>query len=439
MEVSTASFKKAETDIPAKADIRTIAGASSIGTIIEWYDFLIYGMAATLVLNKLFFPSVDPMVGTLAALGSYAVGFFARPLGGAIFGHFGDRIGRKSMLLMTMFIMGLGTVLIGCLPTYEQIGIWAPILLIALRFIQGIGLGGEWGGAALMVLEHSPPARRGFYGSLVQVGFPLGLVAATGAFALVSKMPEAEFMAWGWRVPFLLSIVLVLVGYVIRSKVEESPVFLHMKARKELSKMPVVDAVLKHPRSFFTAIGLKISEVSWVYILTVFIVLHATNNLHLPKSLILDGILYAAIVELATIPLFGLLSDKIGRRPLYILGALATMALAFPLFMLLDTKDPVLIIFTLITALSLGHGMMFAPEATYFPELFGANVRYSGASFGFQVAAAVGGGLSPILATGLMAYFGGTTGVSIMLLVLAAITLLAALSARETRHESLFK
>jgi len=437
MEISTSGDVSVASRGVKKSKIGTIAAASSIGTIIEWYDFLIYGMAAALVFNKLFFPNVSPVIGTLAALGTYAVGFFARPLGGAIFGHFGDRVGRKSMLLLTMFIMGIGTVLIGCLPTYEHIGIWAPVLLIILRFIQGVGLGGEWGGAALMVLEHAPKHRRGFYGSLVQVGFPLGLVLATGVFAIVSKLPEADFLSWGWRIPFLLSIVLVVVGYVIRSKVEESPIFLQMKAKNELSKQPVLDAILKNPRAFLTAIGLKISEVSWVYILTVFIVVHATNNLQLPKSLILDGILYAALVEVITIPLFGLLSDKVGRRPMYIWGALFTVALAFPLFTLLDTRDSAIIIGVMIVALSLGHGFMFAPEATYFPELFGANVRYSGATLGFQVAAAIGGGLSPIIATGLMAYFGGTTGVSIMLILLAAITLVAAISARETRHESL--
>ncbi|MNJ94537.1 Inner membrane metabolite transport protein YhjE [compost metagenome] len=437
MEISTSGDVSIASRGVKKSKIGTIAAASSIGTIIEWYDFLIYGMAAALVFNKLFFPNVSPVIGTLAALGTYAVGFFARPLGGAIFGHFGDRVGRKSMLLLTMFIMGIGTVLIGCLPTYEHIGIWAPVLLIVLRFIQGVGLGGEWGGAALMVLEHAPKHRRGFYGSLVQVGFPLGLVLATGVFAIVSKLPEADFLSWGWRIPFLLSIVLVVVGYVIRSKVEESPIFLQMKAKNELSKQPVLDAILKNPRAFLTAIGLKISEVSWVYILTVFIVVHATNNLQLPKSLILDGILYAALVEVITIPLFGLLSDKIGRRPMYIWGALFTLALAFPLFTLLDTKDSAIIIGVMIVALSLGHGFMFAPEATYFPELFGANVRYSGATLGFQVAAAIGGGLSPIIATGLMAYFGGTTGVSVMLILLAAVTLIAAISARETRHESL--
>lgn len=419
--------------------IRSVVFASAIGTVIEWYDFLIYGMAAALVFNKLFFPNIDPLLGTLAALGTYAVGFLARPLGGALFGHYGDRIGRKSILMLTLILMGLGTFFIGLLPTYQQVGIWAPIMLISLRFIQGIGLGGEWGGAAVMVLEHAPKHRRGFYGSLVQVGFPLGLVIATLVFSAVSKMPEEDLMSWGWRVPFLVSAVLIVVGMFIRSNVKESPVFEDMKARKQIVKSPVMEVILKHPRTFFVAIGLKISEVSWVYMLTVFMVVYATTTLKLPKSLILDAILIAAMVELITIPLFGYLSDIIGRRPLYFIGAIFTILFAFPLFWLFDLKTPEAIILTIVVAMSMGHGLMFAPEATYFPELFGANVRYSGASFGFQVAAAIGGGFSPILATALAGYMGGTAGVSIMLIVLALITLVAACFARETKDDALLK
>ncbi|MDO9419901.1 MAG: MFS transporter [Herminiimonas sp.] len=416
--------------------IRSVVFASAIGTVIEWYDFLIYGMAAALVFNKLFFPNIDPLLGTLAALGTYAVGFLARPLGGALFGHYGDRVGRKSILMLTLILMGLGTFFIGLLPTYQQVGIWAPIMLISLRFIQGIGLGGEWGGAAVMVLEHAPKHRRGFYGSLVQVGFPLGLVIATLVFSAVSKMPEEDLMSWGWRVPFLVSAVLIVVGMFIRSNVKESPVFEDMKARKQIVKSPVMEVILKHPRTF-VAIGLKISEVSWVYMLTVFMVVYATTTLKLPKSLILDAILIAAMVELITIPLFGYLSDIIGRRPLYFIGAIFTILFAFPLFWLFDLKTPEAIILTIVVAMSMGHGLMFAPEATYFPELFGANVRYSGASFGFQVAAAIGGGFSPILATALAGYMGGTAGVSIMLIVLALITLVAACFARETKDDAL--
>jgi MFS transporter, MHS family, shikimate and dehydroshikimate transport protein len=426
---------------PATSDseVRRVVFASSIGTIIEWYDFLIYGTAAALVFNKLFFPAVDPFLGTLAALGSAAVGFFARPFGGAVFGYFGDRLGRKSMLLLTLVIMGLGTFAIGLLPTYDQIGIWAPILLITLRIIQGIGLGGEWGGAALMVLEHAPKHRRGFCGSLVQVGFPIGLILSASVFAFVSKLPEDQFLSWGWRVPFISSLVLVALGTFIRVKVAESPVFLEMKARNEVSRNPFTEAIFKNPRSFLIAVGLKICEVSWVYMLTVFLVVYATKNLGLPKSLMLDAIMIAAAIEIVTIPLFGYLSDVFGRRPFYFAGTLFTIAFAFPLFFLLELRDPFIIIATIAVALSFGHGLMFGPQATYFPELFGARVRYTGASFGFQVSAAIGGGLTPVLATVLVNQFGGTTGVSIMLIVLALITMTAAFFAHETKDQSVAK
>jgi MFS transporter, MHS family, shikimate and dehydroshikimate transport protein len=414
-----------------------IVFASCFGTIIEWYDFLIYATAATLVFNKAFFPTFDPLASTLAALGSYAVGFLARPLGGALFGHFGDRLGRKSMLVVTLFIMGLSTFCIGLLPTYASIGVFAPILLIALRIIQGIGLGGEWGGASLMVLEHAPADRRGFYASFVQIGFPIGLVLASLVFSLVTKLPEADFASYGWRIPFLISVVLLGVGTFVRSRVPETPVFEGMKQRDGLSANPIAEAVGKNTRTFFTAVGLKLSEVSWVYMLTVFVVGYATTKLGQPKSMLLDAVLYAALLELITLPAFGWLSDRIGRKPLYILGALFSIAFAFPLFWMLDTRSEVLTFAAIMIAMNFGHGMMFGPESAYFPELFGSRVRYSGASFGFQASAAIGGGFAPIIATAMVGYFGGTGGVSIMMMVLASITLVAALAARETRGKPL--
>ena len=426
-------------ELSAGSKMRSIIFASSVGTIIEWYDFLIYATAAALVFNKAFFPTFDPLAGTLAALGSYAVGFLARPLGGALFGHFGDRLGRKSMLVLTLFIMGLSTFCIGLLPSYEKIGVLAPILLILLRVIQGIGLGGEWGGASLIVLEHAPADKRGFYGSFVQIGFPIGLVLATLAFALATKLPEADFMAWGWRIPFLISVVLLALGLFVRSRVPETPVFEQVKARNDLSKNPVGEAVGKNLKTFLTAVGLKISEVSWVYMLTVFVVVYATTKLDLPKQLLLDAVMYAALFELVSLPLFGLLSDKIGRRPMYIMGALFTIAFAFPLFWMLESKSTALVTTAIIVAMNFGHGMMFGPESTYFPELFGSRVRYSGASLGFQVSAGLGGGFSPIIATALVGYFGGTAGVSIMMIGLALITLTAAIAARETKGESLLE
>ena len=416
--------------------IGTIAFAGTIGTIVEWYDFIIYGTAAALVFNKLFFPNVDPRIGTLAALGTFAVGFLARPIGGAIFGHFGDRLGRKSMLMITMVTMGLATAAIGVLPTYAQIGIWAPVLLVLLRVIQGIALGGEWGGASLMVLEHAPANRRGLFGSLVQVGFPIGLVAASVVFSTVASLPDADFKNWGWRIPFLISVLLVGIGIFVRARLPETPVFEQIKKRGQIVRTPLFEMILKNPRSFLIAVGLKLSEVSWVYMLTVFVVVYATTKLGLSKPLMLNAISLAALLELVTIPLFGHLSDIYGRRALYFAGVAFTIIFAFPLFWLLNMGSPGIVILTVVIALNLGHGLMFAPESTYFPELFGANVRYSGASLGFQVSAAIGGGFAPVIAAALAAYMGGTAGVSIMLILLALITLVATLFARETKDDA---
>jgi MHS family shikimate/dehydroshikimate transporter-like MFS transporter len=412
--------------------MRTIVAASVIGTVVEWYDFLIYGTAAALVFNKLFFPSFDPFVGTLAAFGTYAVGFVARPLGGVIFGHYGDKLGRKTMLALTMVIMGIGTFLIGCLPTYQQIGVWAPIALITLRFLQGIGIGGEWGGAVLMVIEHAKHGQRGFYGSLVQVGFPLGVATSTGVFLALSQMPEADFLAWGWRLPFLLSIVLVAVGLFIRMRLTETPAFNRVQREDTLARAPVLEVISKTPKTFFVAIGMKVSEVAWVYVLTVFSIVYATGKLGLPRTLILNGIMLAALVEVVTIPLFGALSDQVGRKAMYIVGAVLSAAAAFPVFWLLETKDPTIVVVTIAVVMSITHGMMFGPQAAYMPELFGTRVRYSGASLGCQIAAAISGGFSPIIAAALLGWAGATWPISLYLIGLAIITLVAVSASHDT-------
>jgi MFS transporter, MHS family, shikimate and dehydroshikimate transport protein len=409
-----------------------IVGASVIGTMIEWYDFLIYGTAAALAFNTLFFPSFDPFVGTLAAFGSYAVGFVTRPLGGAIFGHFGDKIGRKTMLMLTMMIMGAGTFLIGCLPTYEQIGVWAPIALILMRLLQGIGIGGEWGGATLMVIEHAPHGKRGFFGSLVQVGFPLGVATSTGVFLLVTQMPERSFLAWGWRIPFLVSIILVGVGLFIRLRLSETPAFNRIQQNHAIAHRPLLEVIFQQPKAFFIAIGMKVSEVAWVYVLTVFSIVYATSKLGLSRSVILNGIVAAAMLEVFTIPLFGALSDRIGRKPLYIGGAALSAAFAFPIFWLLETRDPFIITITIAIAMSITHGTMFGPQAAYMPELFGTRVRYCGASLGCQISAAISGGFSPIIAAALLGWAGATWPVSLYLVGLALITLIAVFASHET-------
>jgi MHS family shikimate/dehydroshikimate transporter-like MFS transporter len=419
-------------------EMKRIVVSSVIGTAVEWYDFLIYGIASALVFNKLFFPLSDPALGTIAAFGTYGVGFLARPLGAAIFGHFGDRVGRKAMLAITIVIMGLGTFLIGLLPTYQQIGVAAPIVLVLLRLLQGIGLGGEWGGAVLMVVENAPARHRGLLGSMVQLGYPIGNLAAIGMLALLAQLPEPEFLAWGWRIPFLISIFLVGVGLYIRMQLEETPVFRAIEARKAVARMPLIEVVTAHRRSFLTAVGLKLSEISYVSIATVFAISYVTGQLALPRSIILNAILYAMIVALAAIPLFGWLSDRVGRKAMFYASSLFAMVFAFPLFWLLDSKDPLTITLTVIAAIIFGQIVGFGVGAPWYSELFSARLRYSGASLGFQIGAAISGGLTPFAAATFVAWTGGPTWpISVYLIVLAVITFVATAVAPETAGKPL--
>lgn len=418
--------------------MRKIVTSSVVGTAVEWYDFLIYGAASALVFNKLFFPSVDPAIGTIAAFGTYAVGFLARPLGAAIFGHYGDRLGRKAMLSMTIIIMGLGTFLIGLLPTYEQIGVAAPILLVALRFLQGIGLGGEWGGAVLMVVENAPAKRRGLLGSMVQIGNPIGNIAAIGMFALLTQLPEPAFLSWGWRIPFLISILLVGVGLFIRLQLEETPAFRQLEARKEVAKLPLVEVLTTYRRAFLTAVGLKLSEIAYASIAGVFVISYVTNTLGLPRSLVLNAVFLSAVVALAAIPLFGWLSDQLGRKPMFYASCLFSMAFAFPFFWMLDTKDPTLITLAIVVAITFGQMVGFGIGAPWYSELFTARLRYSGASLGFQIGAALSGGLTPFAAASFMAWTGGATWpISLYLIALALLTFVATLLAPETARKDM--
>jgi MHS family shikimate/dehydroshikimate transporter-like MFS transporter len=418
--------------------LRRIVWSSVIGTAVEWYDFLIYGAATALVFNKIFFPAGDAALATIAAFGTYAVGFLARPLGAAIFGHYGDRVGRKAMLAVTIIVMGLGTFLIGLLPTYQQIGVAAPVLLVGLRFLQGIGLGGEWGGAVLMVVENCPTPRRGLFGSTVQVGNPVGNLAAIGMFALVGRLPESDFMSWGWRIPFLISVLLVGVGLYIRLSMEETSAFLKVKAKNEVAQLPLVEIFTHHRRPFFTAVGLKISEIAYASIAGVFVMSYATANLGLSRALVLNGAFASSLAALLAIPLFGWLSDRFGRKAMFYSSCLFSALFAFPLFWLLDTRDPTVVVITIMIAISFGQMVMFGVGAPWYSELFTARLRYSGASLGFQVGAALSGGLSPLIAASLMAWSGGKTWpVSIFLIVCAMITATATYAAPEMANKEL--
>lgn len=422
--------------VSPQVSITQVAVASFIGTAIEWYDFFLYGTAAALIFNRLFFPTFAPLAGTLAAFGTYAVGFIARPLGGVIFGHYGDKIGRKSMLSLTLLLMGTATFCIGLLPTYETLGVWAPLLLILLRVLQGFGVGGEWGGAVLMAVEHAPDGKRGFYGSWPQIGVPAGLLLSTGVFSLVSTLPEEQLLAWGWRLPFLLSIILVGVGLFIRLRIHETPAFNQVKEAGEEAQIPLFEAIRAHPRNILLAMGARVAENGFFYVYSVFALVYVTEQLKLPRSTILHGVLLATVCEFFSIPFFGALSDRIGRRPVYMAGAAISALFSFPFFWLLDTKQSLLIWLAVVIGLSLGHGAMYGPQASFFSELFGARVRYSGASLGYQLASVFAGGLSPLIATALLSWSGGRPWpIALYMMGMASITLVSVYLAAETLPE----
>lgn len=427
-----------ESTSPKTGDIGKVAFASAIGTTVEWYDFFIYGTAAALVFNEQFFPQVEPLIGTLAAFAAFGVGFFARPVGGVVFGHFGDRVGRKSMLVASLMIMGVATFLVGLLPGYAQIGLWAPVALVVLRLFQGFGVGGEWGGAVLMAVEHAPARWRGFFGSWPQMGVPAGLLLATGVFALCSMLPEAQFQAWGWRIPFLLSIVLVAIGLFVRLKLLESPAFQKLQSREKPARLPIAEVIRHQPKPVLVAMGLRVAENGAFYVFSVFVLTYITQQLGLPESVALTGVLIAAAVELFTIPAFAALSDKVGRRPVYLAGALLSLGFAYPFFWLMDTGEPLLIVLAIVVSLSIGHAAMYGPQAAFFSELFDTRVRYSGASLGYQLASVFAGGLSPFIATALLAWQGGDPwAVSAYMAGMALITVIAAFVAKETRHRDI--
>jgi len=415
--------------------IRTVALASLIGTTIEWYDFYLYGTAAALVFSRLYFPTIDQRLGTLAAFATYSVGFIARPVGGVVIGHFGDRVGRKAMLVFTMMVMGSATFAIGLLPTYEQWGFIAPLLLVVLRFAQGFGVGGEWGGAVLMAVEHAPKGSRGFYGSWPQMGVPAGLILATSAFAVVSRLPEDDFLRWGWRVPFLASIVLIGIGLIVRFGLTETPVFHNIKRGSDEARFPVLEVVRRYPREILLTLGIRMAENGGFYIFTVFVLVYATQVAGITRQDALTGVLIGSVGLLVALPICGTLSDRLGRRPVYLFGAAVVGLFSFPFFWLINTGSAALMWLAVVTVLTFGQAAMYGPQAAFLSEMFEARVRYSGASLGAQLASVLAGGLSPFIATALLPY--GGKAVAAYVVVMALITIVAVLAATETRYRQI--
>jgi MHS family shikimate/dehydroshikimate transporter-like MFS transporter len=391
---------------PKPESVRRVALASMIGTSIEWYDFFIFGTASALVFGRLFFPTFSELAGTLAAFASFAVGFVARPVGGLVFGHFGDRFGRKTALIVTLTMMGLATFAMGLMPTYDTIGVWAPILMVALRFLQGLAVGGEWGGAVLMATEHAGNRRKGFFGSFAQVGSAVGGLMSTGMFLLMQQLPEDDFIAWGWRVPFLLSIALVFVGLFIRLKIMESPEFEQVKAARRVAKMPVIELLRTDPRNVLLAAGLYCAHGVLFYAMTVYTLNYTTINYGLTQNTYLIGVTAAGAGQLFTIPLLGALSDRLGRRPVMIFGTLFIMAFALPLNYMITSQVPVLMWLAVIISICVGHNAVYSPTAALYSEMFPAHVRYSGASLGYQLGGAIAG-FVPLVAASLVGAAGG--------------------------------
>lgn len=410
-------------------------GGSVIGTALEWYDFFLYGTAAALVFNHVFFPTMDPLTGTLLAFGSFAVGFVARPIGAIVFGNYGDRIGRKRILVITLMIMGISTMLIGLLPSYASIGILAPILLTVLRFVQGFGLGGEWGGAVLMSLEHGDPKKRGLSASWPQIGVPLGLLLANGALTLFLWLTDDEaFLAWGWRVPFVLSAVLIAIGLWIRLHVSESPEFEKLAAEGNRVKHPILEVLRTQRRELLIATGSRIGTDVAFYIFVLFVVTYLTQMVGVEQTTATLVVLISAATMILFIPAFGALSDKVGRRPVYIGGAVGALLWIFAFFPLLETQNLALIIVADFVGM-LCWAAMYGPLAAFTTELFPTNVRYSGASLGFQLSGILGGALAPIIAVALYGRFESWLPIALYVAAMLAITIVSVVIARESAKD----
>ncbi|MGV0644871.1 MFS transporter [Mycolicibacterium sp. XJ2546] len=416
--------------------LKRVVVASMAGTVVEWYEFFLYATAATLVFNKVFFAEgTSEAAGLIAALLTYAVGFVARPLGGVVFGHFGDKYGRKKLLQFAILLVGAATFLMGCLPTYAQIGVWAPILLVILRFLQGFAVGGEWGGAVLLVAEHSPNDKRAFWSSWPQAAVPVGNMLATVVLLILTQvLSEASFLSWGWRIAFWLSAVVVLIGYYIRTKVSDAPIFVAAQQEVERAKAAsygVVEVLKRYPRGVFTAMGLRFAENIMYYLVVTFSIVYLKTHVEADTSDILWWLLVAHAVHFVVIPQVGRLADRFGRRPVYIVGTIAAASWGFFAFPMMNSANYLLIMGAIITGLVI-HALMYAPQPALMAEMFPTRMRYSGVSLGYQVTSIVAGSLAPAIATWLLDRFNSAVPIALYLAGAAAITLVAALLTRET-------
>ncbi|WP_448320067.1 MFS transporter [Streptomyces sp. CO7] len=424
---ATASPATASPELATSKDVRRTVGASVVGTVAEYYDFFIYGTASALAFNKVFFPEVDPTVGTLAAFSTYAVGFFARPLGGLVWGHIGDRVGRKKALVFTLLLTGLGTFAVGLLPTYDQIGMWAAVILVLVRLIQGFGVGGEQGGAVLLTAEAAPPGKRGFLASFVQLGSPAAYLIPTGLFALLTtQLSEEAFLSWGWRVPFLLSILVVAVGVFIRLRVNESETFQKAKEQQSTHQTAPLKLLARdHRRELFGGLFTKFVEAAVFPFYTVFLVTYAKEH-GVDEGMVLNSVLIAIACELLAIPLLGRLTDKVGRKPVYLAAAVLNLVLVVPAFKAIETGDMAVIVALLIAGLALGHAGTYAPQASYFPELFPARARYSGVSVVWQFGSMIASGPFTVVAAALLiAGDGSFTWVAVYVTALILVSIVA--------------
>ncbi|AQQ52201.1 MFS transporter [Planococcus lenghuensis] len=422
----------------SKNQTRRVLVASLVGSSIEWFDYFLYGTVAALVFNELFFVNEDPTVGLLLAYASFALAFFIRPFGGVIFSHIGDRIGRKKTLVLTLSLMGIATFGMGLLPTYQAIGIWAPILLVTLRLIQGLGIGGEWGGALLLAVEYAPAEKRGLFGSIPQMGVTIGMLMGTIALWVMTLLPDGAFISWGWRVPFILSALLVVFGLWIRKGIDETPEFKKVQESGDIPKLPIVDTFKFHWREVLIAVGAKVVETAPFYIFSTFVVSYATANLGFSRTSVLAAVMIATVVTTILIPIMGALSDRVGRKKLYIAGAVGMALFAFPYFWLVHQGSVAL----LIIATVLGLGVIWAPITavlgTMFSEIFEAKVRYTGISLGYQIGAAVAGGTAPLVATALLVRFDNSyVPVAVYIIFTALISLVAIWAVKDHKSQPL--